>query len=133
MDAKPILLVTLALLTAAYSPLNIYGEKLQDARRWYARGREAMAKCHPQRGAGDARENCAPLLELPGGGLDGGQARFLCRRPRGRQVGRRDRARGDARLRLRLRLLDSEECVVHPHAVAETEFERNILPLRESS
>ena len=57
MDAKSILLVTLALLTAAYSPLNIYGEKLQDARRWYARGREAMAKCHPQRGAGDA-QNC---------------------------------------------------------------------------
>ena len=61
-DTKSILLVTLALLTAASSPLNIYGEKLQDARRWYERGREAMRQCHPQRGAGDARENCAPLL-----------------------------------------------------------------------
>ena len=41
-DTKSILLVTLALLTAASSPLNIYGEKLQDARRWYERGREAI-------------------------------------------------------------------------------------------
>ena len=41
-DTKSILLVTLALLTAAYSPLNIYGDKLQDARRWFARGREAI-------------------------------------------------------------------------------------------
>ena len=50
------LLVNLALLY--YYP----GENLQEARRWYERGREAMAKCHPQRGAGDPRENCAPLL-----------------------------------------------------------------------
>ena len=62
MDAKTILLLTLAGLTAVYSPLNIYGEKLQDARRWYERGREAMRQCHPQRGAGDARENCAPRI-----------------------------------------------------------------------
>ena len=62
MDAKSTLVLTLALLTAANSPLNIYGEKLQDARRWYERGREAMRQCHPQRGAGDARENCAPRI-----------------------------------------------------------------------
>ena len=43
-DTKSILLVTLALLTAAYSPLNIYGDKLQDARRWFARGREASGR-----------------------------------------------------------------------------------------
>ena len=55
MDAKTRLLLTLAGLTAVYSPLNIYGEKLQDARRWYERGREAMRQCHPQRGAGDAQ------------------------------------------------------------------------------
>ena len=55
MDLKSILLL---LLGAASS----HGNKLQDARRWYERGREAMAKCHPQHGAGDARENCAPLL-----------------------------------------------------------------------
>ena len=55
MDAKAILVI---LLTASAS--------LEDARRWYDRGREAMAKCHPQRGAGDARENCAPRM------VDGG-------------------------------------------------------------
>ena len=53
MDLKSLLLL---LLGAASS------NKLQDARRWFARGREAMEKCHPQRGAGDAREQCAPLL-----------------------------------------------------------------------
>ena len=42
-DTKSILLVTLALLTAAYSPLNIYGDKLQDARRWFARGRDVLS------------------------------------------------------------------------------------------
>ena len=112
MDAKTILLLTLAGLTAVLSPLNIYGEKLQDARRWYERGREAMRQCHPQRGAGDARENCAPRIvdelhrpqdatrvslpprlvgqalgELPGGGPDGRQARFVYRAARGRRVG----------------------------------------------
>ncbi len=38
-DTKSILLVTLALLTAASSPLNIYGEELQDARRYDGPGR----------------------------------------------------------------------------------------------
>ena len=49
----------LVLLTAASS------HKLQDARRWFARGREAMAKCHPQRGAGDAFFNCTDPKTQP--------------------------------------------------------------------